>query len=91
MPLPVLKVMYRLIRPFHPGLSQIMHSAIIGDTTDQTFDPAEMPARFPMELVTLKAFVRESAGKWEAAPAAAPADGLAKKRSAFTDCRDLHR
>ena len=77
-PLPVLKVMYRLIRPFHPGLSQVMHAAIIGDTTDQTFDPAEMLARFPMELVTLEAFVRESAGKWETAQATTAADGLAR-------------
>lgn len=76
-PLAVLKVMYRLIRPFHPGLSQIMHVAIIGDTTDQTFDPAEMLERFPMDLMSVEEFVRERAGRWETARATAPADGLA--------------
>jgi uncharacterized protein YbjT (DUF2867 family) len=72
-PLAVLKVMYRLIRPFHPGLSQIMHAAIIGDTTDQTFDPTGMLERFPMDLVRVEDFVRERAGKWQTAPAAAGA------------------
>lgn len=72
-PLAALKVIYRLVRPFHPGLSQIMHSAIIGDTTDQAFDPAEMLERFPMDLVSVEEFVRERAGRWETARATAGA------------------
>ena len=77
-PLGVLKVMHRLIRPFHPGLSQIMHAAVIGDTTDQTFDPTEMLDRFPMELRSVEEFVRERAARWETAPATAGAERLAQ-------------
>jgi len=77
-PLAALKVMYRLMRPFHPGLSQIMHAAIIGDTTDQTFDPSAMLARFPMELMSIEAFVREQSRTREAAQAAPGAGGLAQ-------------
>ena len=75
-PLGVLKVMVRLVRPFHPGRSQIMQSAIIGDTTDQTFDPTEMLERFPIAPMRIKAFVRASAAKWEAAKERA--EGLAQ-------------
>ncbi len=43
-PLGMLKVMYRLLRPLHPGLSQIMQSSIYADTQDCTFDPTLMLA-----------------------------------------------
>ncbi|MAU01037.1 MAG: 3-beta hydroxysteroid dehydrogenase [Anaerolineaceae bacterium] len=38
-PLGVLRVMSAVIRPFHPGLSQVMRTSIWQDSTDQTFDP----------------------------------------------------
>jgi hypothetical protein len=43
----MLKVMYRLMRPFHPGLSQIMQFSIYADTTDNSFDPGPMLAAYP--------------------------------------------
>jgi NADH dehydrogenase len=46
-PLGMLKVMYRLMRPFHPGLSQIMQFSIYADTTDNSFDPGPMLAAYP--------------------------------------------
>lgn len=72
-PLRMLKVMYRLLQPFHPGLSQIMQFSIYADMSDSTFDTTEMLARFPMDPVRLEPFVRERAGKWQTAPAAAGA------------------
>jgi uncharacterized protein YbjT (DUF2867 family) len=56
-PLAMLKVMYRLMRPLHPGLSQIMQFSVYADAADSTFDPAAMLARFPMELTRLEDFV----------------------------------
>ncbi|MCA9899201.1 MAG: SDR family oxidoreductase, partial [Anaerolineales bacterium] len=38
-PLGMLRVMAGIVRPFHPGLSQVMKTSIWFDTTDQTFDP----------------------------------------------------
>jgi len=39
--------MYRIMRPFHPGLSQIMQFSIYDDTTDNSFDPGPMLAAYP--------------------------------------------
>jgi len=57
MPLAALQVMYRLLRPFHPGLSGVMQISILADTTDQTFDPSAILARFPTELTPLEEFI----------------------------------
>lgn len=58
-PLGVLRVMSGLIRPFHPGLSQVMQSSILFDTTDQTFDMRETLQTYPMTLTKLEDWVRE--------------------------------
>lgn len=78
MPLPVMKVMYRLLRPFHPGLSQIMQFSIYADTIDTAFDPAPMLSRFPMKLTRLEDFVQQRAGQWPTTSATARADRLAQ-------------
>ncbi|MGD1992073.1 MAG: SDR family oxidoreductase [Anaerolineae bacterium] len=57
-PLPALQVLYRLLRPFHPGISGIMQISILVDTTDQTFDPSPTLDRFPIELSRLEDFVQ---------------------------------
>ncbi|NIV30455.1 MAG: NmrA family NAD(P)-binding protein [Anaerolineae bacterium] len=57
-PVPALQVMYRLLRPFHPGLSGVMQISILADRTDQTFDPSATLERFPIELTRLEEFVR---------------------------------
>jgi uncharacterized protein YbjT (DUF2867 family) len=51
-PLGMLKVMYRIMRPFHPGLSQIMQFSIYDDTTDNSFDPGPMLAAYPAIKLT---------------------------------------
>ncbi len=58
-PLGVLRVMSGLIRPFHPGLSQVMKSSILFDTTDQTFDMRETLQTYPVTLMRLEAWVKE--------------------------------
>ena len=52
-PLGALNVLYRLLRPLHPGLSQIMQFSIYVDTLDNTFDPAPMLATYPVTLTRL--------------------------------------
>ncbi len=43
----VLRVMSGVLRPFHPGLSQVMQFSLWADTTDQTFDASETLKRYP--------------------------------------------
>ncbi len=52
-PLGVLKVMFRLLRPFHPGLSQIMQFSIYADTVNSSFNPEPMLASYPVQLTRL--------------------------------------
>lgn len=56
-PVGMLKVMYRLLRPIHPGLSQIMQTSIYSDTVDSTFDPAPLLAEYPIKLTRLEEWV----------------------------------
>ena len=62
MPLPALQVMYRLMRPFHPGLSAVIQISILADRTDQTFHPRATLERFPIQLTRLEDFVQQRAG-----------------------------
>ena len=58
-PLGMLKVMYRVLRPLHPGLSQIMQFSIYADTYDSSFDPAPMLAAYPVTLTRLEEWVAQ--------------------------------
>jgi uncharacterized protein YbjT (DUF2867 family) len=53
-PLGMLKVMYRVLRPVHPGLSQVIQSSIYADTLNSSFDPAAMLAAYPVTLTRLE-------------------------------------
>lgn len=57
----VLRVMSGVLRPFHPGLSQVMQFSLWADTSDQTFDPAETLKQYPLQknLTGLEAWVEE--------------------------------
>ena len=57
-PLAMLRVMAGVIRPFHPGLSQVMSASIWFDTTDQTFDPRPTSRKYPMPLTKLESWVQ---------------------------------
>jgi hypothetical protein len=61
LPLPVLRAASQLLRPLHEGVSRILQAAIVGETTDQRFDPAPLLARFPLTLTRLE--------DWGGAPA----------------------
>lgn len=43
-----------VLRPFHPGLSQIMQAAVLGETVDQTFDSRALATRLGGPLTTLE-------------------------------------
>ncbi len=58
-PLRVLKVMSRAMKPVHPGVSRIIKSGIVSETTDQKFDPAPLRARLPIELTRLEDWARQ--------------------------------
>lgn len=58
-PLGVLKMMSVLIRPFHLGLSQIMKTSILFDTTDQTLDMSETLRQYPLTLTDLEEWIQD--------------------------------
>lgn len=57
-PVGALRVMARVARPVHPGVSRIMKAAILSETTDQTFDPSALRAKIPITLTTLESWAR---------------------------------
>lgn len=58
LPLAVARAMSRAARPLHPGVSRIMRSAILSETTDQTFDTARLLTRLPLQLMRLEEWAR---------------------------------
>jgi NADH dehydrogenase len=52
-PLPVLKAMSKAIKPLHPGISRVIQSGVLSETTDQKFDPSQFRTRIPITLTTL--------------------------------------
>jgi uncharacterized protein YbjT (DUF2867 family) len=62
LPLPVLRAVSRVARPIHPGVGRILQAAIIGETTDQRFDPAPLLARIPLKLTRLEDWARANVG-----------------------------
>jgi NAD(P)-dependent dehydrogenase (short-subunit alcohol dehydrogenase family) len=55
----VLRVMSPLLRPLHPGLSQVMALALYEDTHNTTFDAAPLLRRYPLTLTRLKDWIAE--------------------------------
>ena len=56
-PLPMLRLMAPLLRPFKPGLCQIMEVSIHNDTADCTFDMSDFLQQYPMPLTRLEDWV----------------------------------
>lgn len=69
-PAGLLKVLYRLIRPIHPGLSQVMQSSMLLDTTEATFDPAPMLEKYPITQTRLEDWIAGHTAQYKE-PAAA--------------------
>ncbi len=53
----LLRVMSPLLRPLHPGLSQVMALALYEDTHDTTFDAAPLLRRYPLALTRLEDWI----------------------------------
>jgi hypothetical protein len=51
--------MYRVLRPVHPGLSQVIQSGIYADTLNSSFDPAAMLAAYPVTLTRLEHWAKQ--------------------------------
>lgn len=58
-PLPVIRAMSPIVKRVHPGIGRIMHSAVIAETTDQTFDISMLRTRLPIGFTTLQDFARQ--------------------------------
>jgi uncharacterized protein YbjT (DUF2867 family) len=56
--LPVLRVLSRLSRPVHSGLSRILKVGVVTATTNQRFDAGPSLARFPVVLTHLEDWAR---------------------------------
>lgn len=56
-PLPVLRAMSRIVRPFNPALSRAMRAGVYMDTADQRFDMSKTLEQFPVSLTRLEDFI----------------------------------
>ncbi|GAA4410912.1 SDR family oxidoreductase [Nibrella viscosa] len=72
MPRGTLKLLSKVIKPFHPGIGRIMHMSALMDEIDVTMDMSETLNDFPLELTSIEEFVREQVAKHQtsAIPAA---------------------
>ena len=59
-PLGALRLMAPLLRPFRPGLSQVMEVSILDETADCTFDMSETLRNYPVDLTGLEEWARKS-------------------------------
>jgi uncharacterized protein YbjT (DUF2867 family) len=60
-PLPIMRVMATLLRPFNPMLARQIQAAVVMDTTDMSFDSTALRRRFPaMSFTSLEDVVRRN-------------------------------
>ena len=57
-----LRVMSPLLRPFHPGLSQVMALSLHEDVHGSSFDVAPLLERYPLRLTTVEEYARARVG-----------------------------
>ena len=51
-PLPMMRVMSVLMRPFNPSMAALVAAGVVMDTRDMTFDPSASSSRFPSISLT---------------------------------------
>jgi uncharacterized protein YbjT (DUF2867 family) len=51
-----------LIRPLHPGVSQVLRAAVLADTTDQRFDAGPLQQRFAITMTRLEDWIARRLG-----------------------------
>lgn len=49
----------RLLASVHPGLSQVLQTAVVAETIDQRFDSRRLAASFPIQLTRLETWIAE--------------------------------
>ncbi len=54
LPLAVARAVAVSMKKAHPGVSRVIKSAILSETTDQTFDPSGLVAKYPIKLTRLE-------------------------------------
>lgn len=59
LPLPMVRGLSVALYPLHPGFSRIMRAGILSETTDQTFNPASLLGRVPIQLTRLEDWATE--------------------------------
>ena len=59
MPRFMVRAMSTLMRPFQPGMSQIMRYAVLEDIHGSPFDPTPTLGKYPVKLATLEEFVQD--------------------------------
>ena len=57
-PITMVRVMARVMKPVHPGVSRIMRVSIQDETADQTFDPSLLRTKVPITLTSLEEWAR---------------------------------
>lgn len=69
LPLPLLRALSTVTRPIHPGLSQVVQTAIIGDTVDQRYRGPSIEDRFDITPTPLNEWVANRLGEAQAGAA----------------------
>ena len=72
-PVGALRALAPVAERLHPGIGRVVRTALVSETTDQTFDPTGLLREVPMRLMRLEDFARQRAG---APPARVPAEAV---------------
>jgi len=59
LPLAVARAVAAGARKIHPGVSRVIKSAIVSESTDQTFDSSGLVAKYPIKLTALEDWARK--------------------------------
>ena len=54
-----LKIMSKILNPFHPGISRIMQVSVVTDETDQTYMISPAQKEFLVPLTSIEDFVKQ--------------------------------
>lgn len=76
LPLAVPRAVSRMIRPFHPGISQVLKFGVLSEKADQTFDVEPMLRNIPIRLTPLE--------EWIAKKLAGPAGSATTAEATYT-------
>jgi hypothetical protein len=63
-PAPMVRMLSLLMRPFQPGLSQVMGWALHTDSHDASFDPTPTLAKYPIPMTSLPEFIQAQVTKY---------------------------